>query len=357
MYTSSMTTTLPADTKSKIIPVPWNLDGERLDGAAHEVSRGWFSPNLPRSFVQTAIKSNAILFNGVPASARTRVSKGDKLLFTEDFFQSIIRNEERLAPHPEEPALLVTTDAFIVLYKPAGWLTHEVSGYQSEASLEDWLLQKGLVNAEIPNNGRVHRLDRNTSGIILYAKTREAQEELKTLFRERHVTKTYVALAEGHIPELSGTINAPIIRKKGSFKRIIAENERVTGSKSAITDYRVILRTEAHDLIIVTPKTGRTHQIRVHMEHLGHPLAGDPLYGGKTTLIARQFLHAWSLQFTFGGQKYAFTAPLALDLKNLILSLDENSLTRYDNEALQSMGLKQQKGFFSFLKGIYLKFR
>jgi 23S rRNA pseudouridine1911/1915/1917 synthase len=243
------------------------------------------------------------------------------------------------------------------VYKPVFWLTHAVSEYQSEASLEDWLIKKELIPADIPNNGRVHRLDRNTSGIILYAKTEEAQEELKSLFQARKITKTYVALVEGHLEELSSTIKAAIIRKKGSFKRIIAEDASAEGAKDAETSYRVIARSEEYDLLLVTPKTGRTHQIRVHMEHLGHPLVGDTLYGGEKTLLERQFLHALTLNFSFQGEKYAFQAPLAKDLKNALLSLDERTLTRYDNEALQSMGLKPANAFFSLFKGIYSKNR
>lgn len=343
--------------ETKTVGLPWNLDGKRFDVVAQILTDAWFVPNLPRSVIQRAIENGTIILQGSKANAGARVSKGDPITFTEAFFKSITKSEDREFPAGEQPAVLGATEAFVVLYKPAFWLTHGVSDYPTEASLEDWLLQKGLVPADLPNNGRIHRLDRNTSGIIIYAKTPEAQEELKSLFQERQVTKIYVALAEGHIPELSGTIIAPIVRKYGSFKRIIAQDPNIPEAKSAITHYQVIMRTKEHDLVLVTPKTGRTHQIRVHMEHLGHSLAGDPLYGGKNTLIERQFLHAWKLAFTFQGQKYTFTAPLARDLKNLLLSLDERTLTRYDNEALQSMGLKQRKGFFSFLKGIYLQSR
>lgn len=339
--------------ETKTIALPWNLDGKRLDVAAQTISEAWFSPGLPRSVIQEAIKDGAIIIRGSQVNPGVRVSKGDPITFTENFFKGVTRMEDREFPEGEEPVLLRETEDFIVLYKPASWLTHGVSDYPAEASLEDWILKKGFISQEeaplLLNNGRVHRLDRNTSGIVIYAKTRSAQEELKRLFQWREVTKTYIALTEGHLPELSGTINAPIMRKQGSFKRIASLSEE-PGAKPAETSYRVIARTPEYDLVVLTPKTGRTHQIRAHMEYLGHPLAGDSLYGGKKTLIDRQFLHAWSLNFVFHDQDFTFTAPLPKDLKKIFSSLDESTLTRYDNEALQSIGLKQRKGFFSFMR-------
>ncbi len=346
---------IPSETT--VVAVPWNLDDKRFDAASQILTDAWFSPSLPRSAIQDAIKHGTILLQGGEASPGVRVSKGDKICFSEQFFSGIVKVESRVLPEGEEPYVIGQNEWFLAVYKPEYWLTHEVSGYQSEASLEDWLIQKKLLPDTLPNNGRIHRLDRNTSGIILYAKTPEAQIELKSLFESRKVQKTYIALVEGHLEERVGVVKAPIMRKIGSFKRIVTLDGDMEGAKDAETHYRVIMRTESHDLIFVTPKTGRTHQIRVHMEHLGHPLAGDPLYGGKKALIERQFLHAWTLQFAFQGQKYAFTAPLAKDLKEVLLSLDERELTRYDNEALQSMGLKPANAFFSLFKGIYSKNR
>ena len=343
--------------ETKVIAVPWNLDGKRLDAAAATLATPWFTPAVPRATIQEAIRSRAILLQGGEANPSARVSKGDHITFTENFFRGIAEKEERVLPAGEEPVVLASHDQLIAVYKPAGWLTHEVANYQKEASLEDWLLKKGLISAALPNNGRVHRLDRNTSGVIVYARTEVAQIALKSLFQERQVTKTYIGLAEGNVPELSGTIAAPIIRKKGSFKRIIAENKDVPGAKEASTDYRVIARTPEYDLLFLTPKTGRTHQIRVHMAYLGHPLVGDVLYGAKNGVFGRQFLHAASLSFALDGQKYDFSAPLPADLKKLLASLDESSLTRYDNEALQSIGQGASTGFFSFIKRSILKSR
>ena len=343
--------------ETKVIVVPWNLDGKRLDVAAATLTQEWFDPALPRATVQEAIRSRTILLQGGEANPSARVSKGDHITFTENFFRGIAQKDERVFPVGEEPLVLEADEQLIALYKPAGWLTHEVANYQQEASLEDWLLKNSLIPTNLPQNGRVHRLDRNTSGVIVYAKTESAQNALKTLFQERQVTKIYLGLAEGNLSELSGTVSAPLIRKKGSFKRIIAEDLSMPGVKEATTSYRVIARTPEYDLLFLTPKTGRTHQIRVHMAHLGHPLVGDVLYGAQNELFGRQFLHAMSLNFALQGQKYRFQAPLADDLQKFLSSLDERSLTRYDNEALQSIGQGASIGFFSFIKRSILKSR
>lgn len=336
--------------ESQQVSVPWELDGSRFDVTAQSLSKNWFSEPLPRSIIQRAIECNDITLQNSPAKPMARVSKGDQVTFTDTFFRSIRKKEERVTPEGEKPFVIAQNKWFIVLYKPASWLTHQVASYQEEASLEDWMLQKGLISGDLPNNGRVHRLDRNTSGLILYAKDTETQKELKTLFQERKIAKTYVALITGHLQEREGSIVAPIIRKKASFKRMVATDRYDPEAKSAETYYRVIAQSQKYDLILVQPKTGRTHQIRVHMEHAGHPIVGDALYGGEKKLLNRQFLHALELSFVFRGQKLSFLSPLPPDLKTILSTLDGEPLKRYDNEALQTIGLKQRKGFFSLFK-------
>lgn len=354
VYTENMTNAL-SQVESKTARVPWNLDGKRFDVVAQTLTNEWFTPNLSRSILQSAISNHTILLDGSHANPSERLSKGDQILFTEDFFKSVVQKEERIAPKSEEPKVISQNESLIVLYKPAGWLTHEVSDYQEEASLEDWLLKKHLIPVGLPSNGRIHRLDRNTSGLIVFAKSVEAQEALKSLFQERKVEKRYVALVKGNLSELTGTINAPIMRKYGSFKRVVSEDLSDPAAKEAETEYRVVGRTERHDLLILSPKTGRTHQIRVHMAHIGHPLVNDNLYGGNNQekgAESRQFLHAFSLKFNFQGQDLQFLSPLPADLKNTLAALDGSTLTRYDNEALKSIGLKQKSGFFSLFTGL-----
>lgn len=338
------------DTKERQVKVSWELDGERFDKVAHSLASGWFSAPLPRSLVQDAIIGGTILLNKSLTKAKTRVSREDTLFFSEEFFRAITQKDQRSAPSAEEPVIIAENEDFLVISKPAGWLTHEVSGYQKEASLEDWLLKKGLLSADVPNNGRVHRLDRNTSGIILYARNAKIQEELKTLFQARKVQKTYIALVDGHLQELQGSISAPIARKKGSFKRFVSLENKEEQQKEAETFYTVIASSKDYDLLFIEPKTGRTHQIRAHMEHLGHSIAGDTLYGGKKSLLHRQFLHAFKISFVFRGSRFSFFAPLYPDLKKVLTTLDAEPFNRYDNEALQTIGLKQRKGFFSLFR-------
>lgn len=336
--------------ESEEISVPWELDGSRFDMTAQTLSKNWFLDPLPRSIIQRAIECGDITCQNEVGKPMTRVSKGDKVVFTENFFKSIRKRDERTFPKGEQPILISENERFFVIYKPASWLTHQVANYQEEASLEDWMLQKRLISGDLPNNGRVHRLDRNTSGIIIYAKDSGTQEELKMLFQERKISKTYVTLVIGHFEELEGSIVAPIIRKKASFKRIVAPDAYAAEAKSAETHYKVIARSKEYDLLFVEPKTGRTHQIRVHMEHLGHPIVGDSLYGGSKDLLNRQFLHALEVSFLFRGQNFHFFSPLPLDLQKIVITLDGEPLKRYDNEALKTIGLKQRKGFFSLFK-------
>lgn len=333
--------------ESEEVSVTWELDGSRFDMTAQRLSKNWFSDPIPRSIIQRAIECGDITLQNEVRKPMDRVSKSDKIVFTKNFFKSIRKREERTFPEGEQPVLISENESFLVIYKPASWLTHQVANYQEEASLEDWMLQKRLISEDIPNNGRVHRLDRNTSGLIIYAKNKVVQESLKILFQERKISKTYVALVTGHFTELKGSIVAPIIRKKASFKRMVAPDAYAAEAKSAETQYRVIARSNEYDLIFAEPKTGRTHQIRVHMEHLGYPIVGDSLYGGSKSLLNRQFLHALELSFNFRSQNFHFFASLPLDLQKVIITLDAEPLKRYDDEALKTIGLKQRKGFFS----------
>lgn len=322
--------------------VPWNFEGSRFDVVAQTLCQEWLKSPLPRSMAQKSIEKGFILLNGEPAPTNLRVSKGDMVLYTESFFKTLVTSENRKEPKGEEPELIFENDLFIVLYKPASWLSHEVSSYQKEATLEDWIAKKGLIPAEQVAEGRVHRLDRNTSGLILYAKNADVQRELKTLFQDRKMTKTYIALVEGHLEEKEGIITTAIERIKGSFKRIATEiRPEIDTQKLAETKYQAIASIDDYDLVLVFPKTGRTHQIRVHMAALGHPITGDTLYGSKDPLLSRQFLHAFRLAFDFHNEEYSFVCPLREDLQYALSTLDESEFSGYDNEALKTIGLKQ----------------
>lgn len=233
------------------------------------------------------------------------------------------------------PKIIYEDGSLIVLNKPAGLLVHEIKSHPGEPTLVDWLLKKypeiKLVGDPSASSGQViqnragivHRLDKETSGIMVVARNQKTFEYLKKLFQDHNIKKTYVALAWGEIKKPSGIISLPMGLKSGSLKR----TTRLKGTKmikEAITIYRVkqILRLkndpkQKFTLLELEPKTGRTHQIRVHLAALGNPIVGDTLYSRREQpeTIKRQFLHAESLELTLpDGSKKKFTAPLPPDL-------------------------------------------
>ena len=212
--------------------------------------------------------------------------------------------------------------------KPAGLVVHPTVGHPNgtlvNALLSHWNPPSlKLRRTSLPGLGEnlrpgiVHRLDKDTSGLIVVAKTRDSLENLKTQFENHLVKKTYLALVEGQMNPLEGTINAKIDRHpKNPMKFMVS-----SGGKDSETHYKVLKETPKFSYLELKPKTGRTHQIRVHLSALGHPIVGDNLYGGKK-LLRRQFLHATTLELTSpsSSEKLVFTSPLSSDLQ---LFLDE----------------------------------
>ena len=217
--------------------------------------------------------------------------------------------------------------------KPAGLLVHgfrvTVDGEKrhiAESTLVDWLLKKypevkGVGDLPRWRSGIVHRLDKGTSGVLLIAKNQEYFHYLKDLFKNQEVSKTYLALVKGNIKPESGIIDKPIGLKSGTVKRtVFTKNAKMV--KEALTEYKVKEYLPNFSLLEVKPKTGRTHQIRVHLASLGHPVVGDPLYGGgKVENLKRLFLHAYSLEFSpTPGKKLKLTADLPEDLTRFLVS-------------------------------------
>lgn len=229
---------------------------------------------------------------------------------------------------------------FIVLDKPAGLSVHPARATEVVQSggrgagvrgntLTDWLSKKypevrrvGDDPAERP--GIVHRLDKDTSGVMVVARNQKTFEGLKQLFKERRVEKTYLALAVGAPKKKSGVIAAPIGRLAAHpTKRGVGAHAR--GARQAMTAYRVLERVGGYSLLAVKPQTGRTHQIRVHLKAIGCPVAGDKLYGGARAPLpglGRQFLHAWRLEFSYPeGRRWQFEAALPEDLNAVLKRL------------------------------------
>lgn len=228
--------------------------------------------------------------------------------------------------------ILYEDKEILVINKPAGLLVHGVfakgKAKHREDTLADWLIDKypNIANiGDAPNirPGLVHRLDRETSGVMVIAKTQESFLYLKKLFQNKEIKKTYLALVWGTVKENKGVIDKPISIVDGSVKRTVHKGKM---KREAITKYEVIKRLPKFTLLKVHPLTGRTHQIRVHLAAIGHPVVGDKLYGGKRQVLSvkgqvfsRQFLHADSIEFKSpSGKMLRLSADLPRDLAKII---------------------------------------
>ncbi len=225
------------------------------------------------------------------------------------------------------PKILFEDDEILVLEKPAGMVVNKAETTRGEETVQDWVEKKlEIRNSKLGIGGRagiVHRLDKETSGILLVAKTPEDFLDLQKQFKERRVKKKYLALVHGKVEPGEGEIKAPVGRIPWSREKFGV----VPGGRVALTKYRVSkiynLESEIYTLLELTPETGRTHQIRVHLKYLGYPIVADEKYAGRKTsredrkIFPRMFLHASYLGFFHPrtGKLVEFSLPLPEDLK------------------------------------------
>ena len=227
-----------------------------------------------------------------------------------------------------QPSVIYEEADFLVINKPAGLIVHPVNQSDTE-SVVSWLLKNYPEVATVGDDpdsraGIVHRLDRDTSGVMIIPRTQEAFLFFKNLFQTKTVYKTYLALVYGAPKDAKGTIDKPIGLNSGTVKRTVhVKNAKMV--KDAVTDYEVIKTFEIGgtqvSLMRVSPRTGRTHQIRVHMASINCPIVGDALYGPKKPLIqiSRQFLHADSIEFpTPRGNRLTISADMPEELAALL---------------------------------------
>lgn len=211
------------------------------------------------------------------------------------------------------PKIIFEDDTFLVIDKVAGVVVNR-SESQKEETLEDWAVGKFIV----------HRLDKDTSGLLVIAKSPEAFENLKSQFKNREVVKKYLALVHGQVTPPEGIINAPIERNPFNRKHFGV----FPGGREAITNYKSLKSLKSLTLLEVTPHTGRTHQIRVHLKYLGYPIVSDPIYGGRKNysrdlrFCPRLFLHATYLKIKHPatGEILEFNSPLPADLNRITIN-------------------------------------
>jgi len=273
---------------------------------------------LSRSAVKGLIEDGFVLVDGQPVKPSYKL-RGD------EHISVIVPPPPPLEPVPIPIPLDVVyeDDWLIVINKPAGLVVHPASGHWDDtlvnALLARWPELRGLSDRE--RLGIVHRLDKGTSGLIVVAKDERTQRELQRQFKERTVHKVYLVLVKGILKPPEGRVEAPIARHPRHRKKMAV----VEGGREAVTEYKVLEYFKAHTYLEAHPKTGRTHQIRVHFSHLGHPVVGDDLYGRRSTSLGldRPFLHAYILGFYHpaSGKYIEMKAPLPKELEAILVKL------------------------------------
>ncbi|MEY2575176.1 MAG: rRNA synthase [Verrucomicrobiota bacterium] len=275
-------------------------------------------PAFSRARLQTLIRDGFVSLNGKPPRPRDLVRTGDEVELREPEL-------EKVEAQPEQIKLdvIFEDDDLLVLNKPAGIVMHPGAGHQAHTLVNALLAHcqnlSGIGGKERP--GIVHRLDKETSGALVVAKNDATHRDLSSQFAARTMTKVYLALVAGILRKTSGVIDKAIARHPVHRQRMSIARRQ---GRSAKTEYRVLRSGEEISLVECILHSGRTHQIRVHLHHLGHPVLGDKLYGGKRAGdYPRQMLHAWKLAFRHprNGEEMAFEAPVPRDFADAMLQV------------------------------------
>ena len=306
-------------------PIPSELAGQRLDQALVALFA-----DITRSRLQQWIEDGRVLLNGRVPRKRDKVKEGDAV--------------EILAPPPTEgnwkaqaiPLEIVHEDGdILVINKPPGLVVHPGAG-NLEGTLLNALLNHAPALAALPRAGIVHRLDKDTSGLMVVAKTERARQHLIEQLQEHSVEREYLSIVNG-VMVAGGTIDAPIGRHRTQRTRMAVSDR----GKPAVSHYRVMKKYRAHTLVQVKLESGRTHQIRVHMAHLHYPVVGDPVYGGRLKIPAdaserlknelrhfkRQALHALKLSLTHPGtgKRMQWVTSVPEDMSKLMEALAQDA--------------------------------
>jgi len=306
----------------RLVYVPEGLDGERLDAA---IARMF---GVSRTGAAELIGDGKVLLDGKPAVKSDRVLAGAELAVT----LPQPRGAEPAIPAEPVPGMGIVyeDDDIVVVDKPRGVAAHPTTGWTGPTVIGG-LLGAGhrvATSGAAERQGIVHRLDANTTGLMVVAKSESAYSVLKQAFRDREVSKTYHALIQGHPDPLRGTIDAPIGRHPSGDGRFAV----VADGRPSVTHYDTLEAFRAASLVTIGLETGRTHQIRVHMAAVRHPCCGDLLYGADPVLaarlgITRQWLHAVRLSFAHPstGREVTFESPYPEDLaRSLEILADES---------------------------------
>jgi 23S rRNA pseudouridine1911/1915/1917 synthase len=289
------------------------------EGAASERLDVFLASNLSvsRSQIQKRIESGAIVVNGKPERASYVVEPGDEVSV------ELPESQIKQAINPPKIPILYEDDDLMVVDKPSGLSMHPGSG-ETTATLADFSkLHSADPDPDRP--GIVHRLDKDTSGLVVIAKTLEAKTYLQGLFKDHKVKKTYALLVVGRPDKDEAIIKLPLDRDpENPLRRAV-----ISTGREAITSYHTLANYHSFSLIEAIPQTGRTHQLRVHFEAIGHPIAGDPIYAAgreKPKNLKRLFLHAAKLEFRLpSGKEIQVQSPLPEELNSVLGTLAGSS--------------------------------
>ena len=291
--------------------VPPAADGERLDR--------WLAAQLPelsRARIQSLIRDGNVQLGGRVAKPSAKLTSGAQVTI-----EVPPEPSASIEPEPMDVDVLHEDADIVVVDKPSGWVVHPGAGHARGTLVNGLLHGRELARGSDPSRpGIVHRLDKATSGVLVAAKTERAYANLVEQFKARTVDKTYLALVHGVLSESEGRIEAPIGRHP---KHPQQQAVRSVGGKAAITDFRVLTTFGDRTLLAVFPKTGRTHQIRVHLAAIGHPVVGDPVYG-RGEEAETLMLHAWRLAVDHPatGERIRFTAAPPPRLRSVAAAVE-----------------------------------
>lgn len=286
-------------------------------------------PLYSRSFFQRVIDDGFVSING-KRTLKPGVSLRPHDVVTVQFPPERQIDPTVLSEKHRGIEIVAQNTHFLILFKPAGLVVHSPAARSTIPTLVDWLLNNYAEIASVgavDRPGIVHRLDKDTSGIMIIPRTNYAHTLFGEMFKDREISKTYLAVVHGHPPK-TGVIDLPIGRDPRNPTKMSTFPHSATGRsdtiRTACTNYTVLEYFENHSLIEARPVTGRTHQIRVHFAAIGHPLVGDPVYGSTSQFIKRHALHAHKLAFRFDGESYEFTHDAPEDFKAMLNSLKKN---------------------------------
>ena len=289
-------------------------------------------PGLSRSYIQKLINNKFVLINGFPVSKNYRIKTSD-LIEIPDI--DACKPADELVPLEKSLKIIYEDNYILAISKEPKMSVYPSAGnnmFTLANAIVFYLKKQAEIFEDSLRPGIVHRLDKDTSGIILIAKDKATQLKLSALFHDRKISKCYYALAWGNFNEEKGHIDLPVGRSKTDRKKMSVSP---TAGRESVTDFKVIERFDKCTLLEVSPKTGRTHQIRVHLSYINHPVIGDALYGNresdslaKVIGLKRQFLHAKAISFNhpFTGEKIELKDRLPGDLNKSLGILRKNKI-------------------------------